>query len=424
MYPRLRILRDFLREDGFIAISIDENELAHLLNICDDIFKRSNLRVIATRKQKSQSANDNSDFSYKADYVVIFSKSKHAIVRKLPPDPKATAKTHKDPCDDFPLGRWQHVSIRVSSGHQGGGYEYIRKSPDGTPHGGPWICPPETYDQMLQDGRLYFGKDNSSAARRVMYDFESTGTPPDNLWNEVGTNAEGKRELEAIIGKRKFQTPKPSTLVKHILYVCNVEKNDIVMDSFAGSGTTGHAVLDLNNSDGGNRQFILIEMEKNISVEVTAKRLRKVISGYKENGDPNKSVGGLGGGFRYCRLGTPLFNEFGDINETASFSDLAAHIFFSETGTPLEQQADSTTQLIGCYQSKAVYLLFKSSEQGIPHEAVGNVLTPDVLTEIPSLPEGFEGDRVIYAEGCTMDPENLKAERIIFKQIPYQIEGS
>ncbi len=197
---------------------------------------------------------------------------------------------------------------------------------------------------------------------------------------------------------------------------------DTVLDSFAGSGTTGHAVLDLNKQDGGNRRFILVEMEEEIARNVTAERLRRVISGYDKGGDPGKPVEGLGGGFRFCRLGVPLFDEFGDIADAVTFPDLAAHIFFAETGVPIPQRAQS--ELLGTHQGRAVYLLFDEVNREVPQEAAGNVLTPDRLARLPDPPEGFEGLRVVYAEGCTVSADRLKAAGVVFKQIPYQVEGA
>jgi len=256
-----------------------------------------------------------------------------------------------------------------------------------------------------------------------MYDFESEGSPPDNLWIDVGTNAAGKTELEEIIGKGKFDTPKPRSLIEHICFVCNVGTDDIILDSFAGSGTTGQAVLDLNKQDGGNRRFILVEMEPAISKDVTAERLRRVITGYDRGGDPAKPVPGLGGGFRYCRLGTPLFNEFGDIDGAVAFPDLAAHVFFAETGAPIPAKAQAGHPYLGKHGGKAVYLLFAAGQEGTPREAFGNVLTPGALAALPPAPEGFGGTRVVYAEGCTVAPDRLKAEGVVFKQIPYHIAG-
>ncbi len=128
-----------------------------------------------------------------------------------------------------------------------------------------------------------------------------------------------------LIPDVKF-TPKPSRLIRHLLQIAT-DKDSLILDSFAGSGTTGHAVLAQNAADGGTRRFILVEMDENICRNITAQRLSRVISGY--NG-----VAALGGGFRFCELGEPLIDERGDIRATAPFADLARHVYFSETGEP------------------------------------------------------------------------------------------
>jgi len=182
---------------------------------------------------------------------------------------------------------------------------------------------------------------------------------------------------------------------------------DLILDSFSGSGTTGHAVLDLNRQDGGNRRFILCEMDPGIAKDVTAERLRRVIGGYDKGGDKSKPVAGLGGGFRFCRLGVPLFDEYGDRVQDVTFPELAAHIFFSETGVPIPVRPQS--ELLGVHQGRAVYLLFDADHSGTPRESAGNVLTPDRLSRLPEPPANFEngdfeGLRVIFAEGCTSVP--------------------
>jgi hypothetical protein len=202
------------------------------------------------------------------------------------------------------------------------------------------------------------------------------------------------------------------------------DREAIVMDSFAGSATTGHAVLNKNKQDGGNRRFILVEMDKNIAEEVSAVRLQRVIDGHPKGASKTIKISGTGGGFRYCRLGVPLFNEFGDIDTAVSFPDLAAHIFFAETGAPIPAKASGNSPYLGKHGEKAVYLLFAPGQEGAPREASGNVLTPDALTALPAPPDGFEGVRVVYAEGTTVSPDRLKAEGVVFKQIPYQIEGA
>jgi hypothetical protein len=234
--------------------------------------------------------------------------------------------------------------------------------------------------------------------------------------------ADGTKEIRDVFGGTVFSFPKPIELVQRLINQLTSE-NDLILDSFAGSGTTGQAVLDLNKQDGGNRRFILVEMEPAISKDVTAERLRRVITGYDRGGDPAKPVPGLGGGFRYCRLGTPLFNEFGDIDGAVAFPDLAAHVFFAETGAPIPAKAQAGHPYLGKHGGKAVYLLFAAGQEGTPREAFGNVLTPGALAALPPAPEGFGGTRVVYAEGCTVAPDRLKAEGVVFKQIPYHIAG-
>ena len=150
-----------------------------------------------------------------------------------------------------------------------------------------------------------------------------------------------RSEIEAM--GLSFTYPKPKELIKHLLKI-STSDDSLILDSFAGSGTTGHAVLGTERARiEGNRSFILVEMDENTAPDITAQRLKCVIEGYDQHGDPEKPVEPLGGGFRYCRLGTPLFNEFGDIDGGVIFPDLAAHVFFSETGSPLPHKVDGAT---------------------------------------------------------------------------------
>jgi len=209
--------------------------------------------------------------------------------------------------------------------------------------------------------------------------------------------------------KPKFDTEKNVKIINRILSWLT-QDGDIILDSFAGSGTTGHAVFDTNKNDGGKRKFIIIEALEAVSRNITAPRLSKLSL---EKGE----------GFRYCRLGVPLFNEFGDIDGEVSFPDLAAHVFFAETGAPIPSKAQPGKAYLGKHGNKAVYLLFAQGQQGFPREALGNMLTPAALAALPPVPAGFEGTRIVYAEGTTVSADRLKAAGVTFKQIPYQIAG-
>lgn len=244
---------------------------------------------------------------------------------------------------------------------------------------------------------------------------DTKGVVPATLWlhEEVGHNDEAKRGLNEILPnvEQWFETPKPVRLLRRILEIAT-DKDSLILDSFAGSGTTGHAVLALNQSDGGNRRFILVEMDEKICRDVTAQRLTRVIDGY---GD----VAGLGGGYRFCTLGEPLFDELGQIREGVKFPDLAAHIFFTETGTPIPKRTNGKTPCIGVHDGRAVYLLF-NGVLGDKRPNGGNVLTGDVLRRLPA----HDGPKIIYGESCRLGADRLRREGVVFKQVPYEIKVS
>ncbi len=430
MYPRLRILREFLREDGVIAVSVDENEHRHLMLIMDEIFGAQN-RIETLVWKKSYGGGAKSKHVVNShEYVEFVARDKTKIDQlDLPPSsdvikyykfkdekaairgpyrlqPLATNSMDERPNlryalfhqgeEIWPEKQWQWSSQRVEAARQNNELVFEKRR-------GRWSV---NYKQYLRNDQ---GEERGSKLYSII----------EGIYTQAGTNA-----LKDIFGDGKaFDFPKPIQIIQKIITL-STNPGDLILDSFAGSGTTGHAVLDLNRQDGGNRRFILVEMEEQIAREVTAERLRRVIEGYNRGGDPEKPVAGLGGGFRYCRLGVPLFDEFGDIDGRVSFSDLAAHIFLSETGTPLPARADGTTSLIGMHGGKAVYLLFSPPEQGFARAACGNVLTPDTLSDLPAPPAGFEGRRIVYAEGCTVRPERLRSEGVVFRQIPYQIKGA
>ena len=214
----------------------------------------------------------------------------------------------------------------------------------------------------------------------------------------------------------KTTYPKPLSLVASLIRAAT-RADDYILDSFAGSGTTGHAVLQLNKQDSGNRRFILVEMEPKIAREITAERVRRVAQGYKNA--KGEKIEGLGGGFRYCELGEPLFDESGKIRETVSFADLARHVYFTETGEPLPRERVTKSPFIGECRGVGIYLLFNGilsdkSAQG------GNVLTRSVLAMLPK----FDGQKVIYCAGCLLGKDRLQAERILIRQTPYEIKVS
>jgi len=451
MYPRLRLLRDFLREDGAIFVSIDDNEVANLRLLMDEVFGLPNF--VAEMVWEGAFKNDARQIGVNHEYVLVYGKDRSKLPREwgvekeaVEPVLREVRRLKKQYGDDYKsasedLAGWFRANkAKPSFAHRR--FRFIDKrgnykEDDPTAPGGRkfdlinkktnrviplrpnrgWAFDQDTFDNLVVEGRISFVTENSIMVRRYLH--ETDKVTPQSVFYQPARSA--SERLATIIGSEVFEYPKDEMIIKQFLEMAT-GLDDIVMDSFAGSGTTAHATLALNKQDGGNRRFILVEMDENVAKNVTAKRLCLVGEGYNKNGDPTKPEEGLGGGFRYCELGTQLFDEFGDVASEVTFPDLAAHIFFSETGVPIPQRAQS--ELLGTNLGRAVYLLFDAAHAATPREAVGNVLTPERLENLPDLPEGFEGTKVIYAEGCTVSEARLKATNAIFKQIPYQVEGN
>lgn len=227
----------------------------------------------------------------------------------------------------------------------------------------------------------------------------------EGIYTQSGTN-----EIKSIFGDGKaFDFPKPSEMLRKLISLCS-EKDSIVLDSFGGSGSTAHAVIRQNEADGGTRKFILVEMEGSVARDVTVKRLQAVARSRED-------------GFRFCTLGEPLFDADGNVSPAVTYPDLAAHVFFCETGSPIPRRADGSSPLIGTFQGRAIYLLHAADSAGVASASAGNVLTGSVLDALPLPEAGFTGARVVYAEGCTVPDDRLSRFGVTFKQIPYQIEG-
>jgi site-specific DNA-methyltransferase (adenine-specific)/adenine-specific DNA-methyltransferase len=246
---------------------------------------------------------------------------------------------------------------------------------------------------------------------------------PPTLWShEFADHNDGaKKELRSIFESESLLdvfTPKPTLLIQRVLQVSTLP-GDLILDSFAGTGTTGHAVLKCNaeQPDDMPRRFIMVEMIEQIARNVTAERLRRVSFGF--DGKKGDQVVGLGGGFRFCELGEPLFNEEGTIRESVRFADLARHVYFTETGEPLPRERVTKSPLLGVCRGVAIYLLFNGI-LGDKSANGGNVLTRAILSAIPP----FDGQKVIYCAGCLLGSERLQSERIIIRQTPYEIRVS
>jgi site-specific DNA-methyltransferase (adenine-specific)/adenine-specific DNA-methyltransferase len=418
MYPRLVLLKQFLREDGAIFVSIDDNEIASLRLLMDEVFGRGNF-VACSAWQKRYSRENRVAIGDAHEYVVTYAidpfKFK-ATARKLPLGPKQLA-VYKNPNND-PRGKWRAVSLSAQGFRPNQMYEIVSPTTGKThspPEGSCWKVIEPEYKRLLADGRIYFGKDGNAIPSRIQFLSTIEGIAPWTWWphEEVGHTDESRKEVQTLFGTQTaFDTPKPTRLIQRILQIAT-DTDSLILDSFAGSGTTGHAVLKQNAEDGGTRRFILVEMEPGIARDITAERVRRVAAGYTDA--KGKAVPGLGGGFQYCRLSAePLFNEFGDIRDDVTFSQLADFVWFTETGTGYLGGGDSP--LLGIHEGRAVYLLFNGI-LGDRRPEGGNILTRPVLDSLPA----HEGERTIYAAATRLGEAALRRAGITFKQTPYAI---
>lgn len=422
MYPRLWLLWQMLTEDGAIFISIDDNEVSRLRLLLDEIFGIQHFAATFIWEKRTTRENRRI-FSFSHDYVLCYAKSIRAFqeIRGTLPLTEAVKGRYQNP-DNDPRGPWQSVSLNAQAGHGTPAQFYKIETAGGRkldpPEGRCWSVTKERLQELTSDNRIWFGTHGKNVPRLKKFLNETTkGLTPHTLWGaeEVGTTDNATKALLQIFGgESKFDTtPKPVGLIERILRIAT-KPGDIVLDSFAGSGTTGHAVMKLNKEDGGNRRFILVEMDANICRNVTAQRLQRVCQGYENGG--GKQVEGLGGGFRFAGLGDALFDQRGNIRNTVRFNDLARHVYFVETGEPLPRQARANSPLVGVCRGMAVYLLYNGILKDKSPDG-GNVLTTTILSALPT----HDGPRVIYGTACRIGAERLRREGIVFKQLPYKL---
>jgi DNA modification methylase len=416
MYPRLQLLWKFLSQDGSIWISMDDSEISSLRLLCDEIFGRDKF-IAVNVWQKRYSRENREAIGDVHEYVLLYVKNPELFkaTRNRVPIDEAQAKIYKNPNND-PNGRWRGIPMTAQGWRPNQMYEIT--APSGIKHKPPegrcWSTIESEFNKLLAAGRIYFGKRGKSQPSIIRYLSEVEGFVPWTWWphDEVGHTDESRKEIQAILGTQTaFDTPKPVRLIERVLQIAT-NPGDLVLDSFAGSGTTGHAVLKLNKESGGDRRFILVEIESKIAREVTAERVRRVINGYSD-------TPGLGGGFRYCELGEPVFDAQQKINPKVRFSDLARHVYFVETGEPLPNNKPAKSALLHVCRGVGIYLLFN----GILGDKTvdgGNILTRPVLAKLPK----HEGPKVIYAAGCRLGEASLRAEGITFRQTPYEIKVS
>ncbi len=413
MYPRLVLLRDLLAEDGSIWITIDDHEAHYLKVLMDEVFGRRSFIANVVWQKKYSPGNNQKGISSDIDHVIVYTRSVDKWLWNLLPRSDRQDTAYKNPDHDL-RGLWKPSDLTRAEYRERDFYPIT--TPSGKQvlpaKGRSWSRPPAEIERLRADNRLWFGPkgDAKPSLKRFLTEVQD-GVVAKALWgrNEVGDNEEAKKEIKLLNEDDIFSTPKPERLLQRVLQIAT-NPDDLVLDSFLGSGTTAAV------SQKMNRRYIGIEMGDHARTHCIP-RLQKVING--EQGGISETVGWQGGGgFRFCTLGESAFDSNGHINPDVRFTTLAAFIWHFETGEPTRQ--DLNTLKLGTQGETAYYLLYNGI-LGDRRPDSGNVLTAAILhmikTEFP-----HSGPKVIYGETTTLGAARLAAEGITFKQIPYDVK--
>lgn len=314
MRDRLEIICTLLSDDGSLWISIDDNEMAYLKIILDEVFGRANfVATIVWEKRKTR--ENRRVFSFKHDFIILYAKKKEAFDSSRNPLPitKEIKARYKNP-DSDPRGTWQSISALAQAGHGTKSQFYTLTTPSGKkinpPKGNCWRYSETRMNQEILDNRIWFGKDGNNAPRIKKFLSESAdkGVTPETLWyaEDVGTNDSAKKHINEIYEKiLTFDTPKPEELIQRVFNIAS-NPNDLILDSFAGSGTTGAVAQKMG------RRWIMVELGDHCHSHIIP-RLQKVVDG-EDQGGISKAVNWQGGGgFRYYSLAPSLieYDHFG-----------------------------------------------------------------------------------------------------------------
>ncbi len=411
MYPRLVLLQKLLAEDGAIFISIDDNEQANLKLVMDEIFGASNFVDNIIWQKIFAPKNTAKYFSANHDFIIVFAKNKENWIRNPLKRTEEQNARYNNPDNDH-RGVWTSGDLSARNSYSLGIYPITTPSGrviDGPPKGTFWRVAKEKFNSLDQDGRIWWGKEKNNVPRLKRFLTEiQEGIVPQTIWlnTEVGNTQDAKKEFNKILhdNELKFDTPKPSTLIERVLEIAS-DKDSMVLDGFAGSGTTAHAVLNLNKQDGGNRKFILIEME-DYAETITAERVKRVMNGYADKE-------GTGGSFDFYTLGQSLFDEQGELNEDVPIEKIRSYIWYSETKTaytPAQTPAvNGKAAYLGIAGQTAYYFYWNPGK--------ATCLNIQWLRNLKTDAE----QHVIYADNCTLNKTQLAKYNITFKKIPRDI---
>ena len=418
MWPRLHLLKELLADDGVIFISIDDNEQHHLRLLMDEIFGERNFVANIVWHHRKSSQND-IDVSLSHNHVLCYALDRASFSFNAG---DVDESKFSNP-DNDPRGPWVADPMDAPHIRENLTYEIVNPNTGKVylpPAGRHWRFSKDKYDTALKEKRILFGKRGTSKPqyKRFLSEAREKGVSIFTIWSDVGTATEATRELIEIFGRgQSFTTPKPTNLIKKIIRV-STDENDIVLDAFAGSGTTAHAVLAVNKEDGGNRKFILIECE-DYADPITVERVRRVINGVDTAKDEALQQG-LGGSFTYCTLGEPIDTEGLLTGENLpAYETLAGYIAYVATGSSLKDIVHRSDYFFGETDANLFYLIYEPSLEFL--ESNRSALDGERATQIAKRCKSTGKKAYVYAAQKFMSQKELTTMGITFCQLPYNL---
>ena len=481
MWPRLSLLRELLSESGVIFVTIDDNEIHRLIALCDEIFGEQNSISIVEWQKRVSPANDAEFFSTDHDHIIVFAKNRsswhlHGLERT-----EEQESYFANP-DSDPRGPWNSGTYTCNkSAEQRPNLYYPIRNPHTDEDVWPkrtavWRFSKQRHAENEKQNLVWWGKESTARMPRYKQFVRGREVVPRSVWSysEVGSTQEAQLELRRIVPSNEFQTPKPKRLLERILSISTNEQS-VILDSFAGSGTTAHAVLEANKKDGGDRRYILVECE-DYADTLTAERVRRVTNGYSFTGTQRdellsekitwtkfsrksqetiarvesiekfegasydrvkkeikdgvltvtgerniaEEAPGTGGSFTFCTLGEPIQIESLLNGEgLPSYEALARYVFYTATGQSLDSDVQTANDgFVGETELFRIHLFYKPDPAWLrSNEAALNA------ERVEAVAEGNSGGKraIVFAVAKFMSQKELTVRRIEFCQLPYAV---
>ncbi len=420
--PRLKLLRELLSDDGVIFISVDDNEVHHLRCLMNEIFVgQENVEAMIWKKVEPDSGKlkVTHRFRIEHEYVLVGYKNKESTRFSKYLSERNYKNQYTNP-DNDPRGAYKQgiISTTEEKSKKDGKNYYTVETPSGKKYSRQWRMSESELKELVADNRIYFGKNGDAVPSSKVFIDELGETTPMSVLEGFGTAKSAGRELEELFGVAKiFDYPKPVNLIKNLIQI-STSSGDIVMDTFAGSGTTAQSVLELNKEDSGNRKIILVQLPEQIKKEspaykagfrwvheITRERVKRVIDKLKTKT-----------GFTYYTLGPAIDAENLLAGKLPSYKEFAKYVYHLATGKnhPDDRKIKEQEYFVGKADNESVYLLYKPKVEELKALAI----TLDWAQETQ---KKNKGRKIVYAPACYLDDETLDKYGIKFVSVPYNL---